>query len=217
MVFRPYGSSQDSPGLSCKDILETNPSAQGLDGLYWINPSGSETFQVYCDMTTDGGGWTLVEKDYGGSSTVPVSSTEDTNTTVLLNNSWSTAEGKYADSIFKSIWLLGDRELLWRKSTGEYIKMRYSEDFINNYWFSNFHYADRPSGSFQEFYRYADGNWYAIIGHSNNWHFSNYNDDIVNFSSYRTAKDQNDVNAYWPTRSTGLMDNQSWLFHMYIR
>lgn len=199
---------------SCKEILEANSS--NPSGVYEIQPIPEEPpFSVYCDMVTDGGGWTLVEKDYGGSATVPVSSANDTNTTILLDQTWSTAEGKFADSKFKAIWLTGDRELLWRKSTGEYVKMRFSADFINNYWFSNFTYSNRPStGVFQEFYRYADSTWYAINGHSNNWHFSNYSDT---YSSYHMSKDQNDNNAYWPTRTSGLMDNTSFMFHMYIR
>lgn len=53
----PYGESATCPASSCAEL-----SALGYasDGRYWVDPDGAGALEVWCDLTLDGGGWTLV-------------------------------------------------------------------------------------------------------------------------------------------------------------
>jgi hypothetical protein len=67
-VISLYNHTKDKySNISCKSILDHGNSTG--DGIYLIDPDGpggEDPFEVYCDMTTDGGGWMAVWKNFGG-------------------------------------------------------------------------------------------------------------------------------------------------------
>jgi hypothetical protein len=53
------GLTQSTAAASCWEIKQLKPSAP--DGVYWIlTPQLKVPTQIYCDQTTDGGGWALI-------------------------------------------------------------------------------------------------------------------------------------------------------------
>ncbi|MBM7520296.1 fibrinogen-like YCDxxxxGGGW domain-containing protein [Nocardioides nitrophenolicus] len=62
------GNAPETAAGSCWEIKQQRPSAPS--GSYWLlTPAMAEPLQVYCDQTTDGGGWVMVGKGRNGWTT----------------------------------------------------------------------------------------------------------------------------------------------------
>ena len=111
---------------SCKELFD---AGQTTDGVYTINPTGTSPFEVYCNMTTDGGGWTLVWSHMLNVSNYPANNlpwTTAITTEPLLSTTISSDKQAFQVYTGLELWgQIGNGEMMYEWATsGKTINQR---------------------------------------------------------------------------------------------
>lgn len=130
MIY-PLGS-YNNPATSAQNIIQTNPNAPS--GVYWIKPgTNPNILPVYCDMTTDGGGWMLIARSHPSSGPGSGWGWRGTNAGSLTNYStayqlsWLTNFGNYGATF--TAFLFGNRQNINNNNWGAFVYKRSNIDY----------------------------------------------------------------------------------------
>jgi len=134
-----YNPTFKDPAIkTAKQLLEKYPRLSGKDGYYFIYPQGiSSTGQlVWCDMTTDGGGWMLIARshpttvNYNGKKWGwlggKIGSEKDFTQAYQAGwgEIWDACQSTFTEFIF------GNRENINTNTWGSFIYKRYGIDYV---------------------------------------------------------------------------------------
>ncbi|QFR39777.1 hypothetical protein A9Q91_03205 [Candidatus Gracilibacteria bacterium 28_42_T64] len=119
-----------NPTSTCKRIKDIKGSSD--DGIYTIDPEGNGTgFDVYCDMTSDGGGWTYVAMS----------------TDITTENLFETGSGAKITSIKNNIGTKGNISDIWKDNENKDLMLKCSttNEYFKSYEIPTFIYGFKKS------------------------------------------------------------------------
>ena len=137
---------------SCKEILDAGKSIG--DGIYTIDPDGKdgiEAFEAYCDMTTDGGGWTLVVQQSTNGKSIAFDGKDSNFNQCLLNTNKDCTQLSFLSKQIKGtsyMKQIGNGEPLvvkfndnkqrtWWDMSANFTKAQHDANFLSTYFASN--------------------------------------------------------------------------------
>eukprot|EP00163_Fabomonas_tropica_P031436 TRINITY_DN747_c0_g1_i3.p1 TRINITY_DN747_c0_g1~~TRINITY_DN747_c0_g1_i3.p1 ORF type:complete len:1126 (-),score=307.75 TRINITY_DN747_c0_g1_i3:259-3636(-) len=131
------------------------------DGVYWISPHGHSAFKVYCDMQTDGGGWTLLDND-----ATPGAMFHSRTLGAVLDPDHTT-KGAYLPSyqysarpqmLCKSSYYTGNKPWITLNLVGQNAR-NYATSVASNHWGHNSLYGEFQYGISNGNYQVGLGTW----------------------------------------------------------
>ncbi|XP_033102119.1 microfibril-associated glycoprotein 4-like [Anneissia japonica] len=159
--------------VDCAEVKQRNPKANS--GPYYIKPRGYHSrFRVYCDMFTDGGGWTVFQRRVDGS--------------VVFNRTWQNYKEGFGTSLGEH-WL-GNDYLHYLTRQGLYTLRIDMEDWHDSKTYakySNFNIEEEGDNYRLDFGTYLSGTALDRLTYHKKQRFSTFDRDNDYSSSANCA------------------------------
>ena len=171
----PDGLTSATASSSAYQIKQDYPNA--ADGFYWIknaNINGGVPFKIYADMTTDGGGWTLILKNSSNSVWTYANSIEYNTSMPFSTNAdiTSTASASYS--------IIGWADYIKRSTSSfEYMIDAGTRKSFGGIWTANGNYSFTSTGNAQ-----TDVTVTTKFG---NWNYNTENNGIAQRMPWRST------------------------------